>query len=237
MNRIMFFICSICMASLCSARDFEETFLQANRYYQNKEYQKALDLYDSIDRKGVATWHNMGNCAFKLNRHLDALTCWKRARKTATAKEQQELDRNIETAYEVLGKEVDNISFWLFFRRLLDRCSLFFLQLLFLSFWFILFGVLWFFKRYKRVFLATLIPINILCGLTLIAKYRLQKYPVALVKKTSASLFAGPDQNYHVISKVKLADEFSITERCGSWCKVRGSSLSGWILADTLVEI
>ena len=228
---------ALLVVSLCYARDVEETFLRANNLYQEKKYQEALDLYSSIDKKGCATLYNMGNCAFKLNKHVDALVCWKRACRHSTSRELNELAKNIEVAHEIMGKEPERGSIGNFFHRFSERFSMFFFQLLFLIGWFALFVAIFVLRRYRRGLLVLLLPFNIVLGSFVAVKYRLAKYPVAIVTKKTAKIFSGPDENYHTLGVVPCADELRVIEKKGLWCKVRAQRLVGWVLADTLEVI
>ena len=234
MIRKMIIACMIFVGTLNGVRDVEETFLRANRQYQTKQYEDAFTLYNSIECKGCATWHNMGNCAFRLNKHVDALVCWRKAQRDATAREFDELQKNIDAAYETIGLAPPGSSVGRFIDNLLGRFSLFFLQLLFLFVWFLLFFVLWFTRQYKKGVLIVLIPLNLLVGTATFMKYRSYWNPPAIVVKNSSTIFSGPDQNYHVMGTVHLADELKIVQTRGKWCKIRGNGLAGWALADTL---
>ena len=229
-----FFVSLVCFATMtCLARDVEETFLQANRCYQNKKIEKALDLYNSIEHKGSATWHNMGNCAFKLNKYVDALVYWRRAQRNATTKELDDIRKNIDVVGQILGRSIEQSSFWNFVDGILNRFSLFAFQLFFLFAWFGLFVGFWFFKK-KRFLLVILLPINLLFGTATVLKHRAQSNPPAIIKESSASLFAGPDKNYHVVGNLNLADEVRVVEQRQDWCKVKADCLVGWVLADKL---
>lgn len=75
----VFFILLLFFSSFVHAQSWQEIFLQANNCYGNKEYEKALHLYEQIPNKGAATWYNMGNCAYKKGDNLHALLYWKKA--------------------------------------------------------------------------------------------------------------------------------------------------------------
>lgn len=222
---------------LCSfsfARDVEETFLQANREYQNKQYEKALELYTQIGKKGPATWCNMGNCSFRLKKYVDALVCWRRAKKNASRTELVDLNKNITVVNQLLGRAPKAGFFEQRVDDWLGRFSLLVFQLVFLVAWILLFLILFFFKKYKFLFLSVLFPINLLFGFTLFAKYRLEQSPHAVVVRRDAAIFAGPDQNYAVLGKPGFAQEVRVVLQDKNWCKVKGNCLAGWMLADTL---
>lgn len=122
------------ISAFCCARDVQETFLQANNCYKNKEYQKAFDLYNSIACKGCSTWYNMGNCAFKMNKPVDSLIYWRKAQHNATARELQNIEKNINVVYNVLERTPEHTGFNRFVRTMLNKFSLFAWQIFFLLF-------------------------------------------------------------------------------------------------------
>lgn len=218
----------------CFSNNSEESFLQANKFYRNREYKKAFDLYDSIERKGPAVWYDMGNCLFKMNEHLDALVCWKRAQNGASAFELNEIRKNISIVNEILGRTKEQSFFNEVFSEFINRFSLFVFQFTFLLFWFSLFIFVWFFKKIKKLILVILLPVNILFGLATFMKYKIGTYESAIIRKDLVSLFSGPDENYQIIGKVNFAHEVKILEKRDHWCKVKVDGLAGWILADKL---
>lgn len=234
MIRKTVFACILFSGMLNGVRDVEETFLRANKHYQEKQYKKAFELYNSIECKGCATWHNMGNCAFRLNKHVDSLVCWRKAQRSATVREFDELQKNIDAVYEILGRVPEGSAVGRFIDNVLGRFSLFSLQLLFLIVWFSLFFVIWLTRRYKRGVLIALIPLNLLFGAATFMKYQSRWNLPAVVVKNSSTIFSGPDQNYHVMGTAHVADELKVIQTRGKWCKVRGNGLAGWALADTL---
>jgi len=233
-----FFITSfLCSCFFCFARDVEESFLKANREYQNKNYEKALELYQSIEKKGPATWCNMGNCSFKLKKYVDALVCWRRAKKNVSRVELIDLNKNIAAVDQLLGRAPKAGSLEFFLDNLLGRFSLFSFQFIFLFFWLSLFGFLFFLKKRKAIFLSVLIPLNFVFGFGLFAKYRLHSCSQAIVIDRTASLFVGPDEKYLVVCKPNFADEVRVIDQKENWCKVKVNGLSGWMLADNLAII
>lgn len=234
MNKKLAVIFILLINSFCYSRDVQETFLRANKLYQDGDYQKALDLYDSIAHKGSATWYNMGNCLFNMNKQVEAIVCWKKAQRNATAQKFDDLEKNIAVACKILGKDSNIGSYSSFAESFLNRFSLYSFQLLFLALWFLFFVFLRVLKNHRRFLLFLFFPINVVLGLAIFEKYNANVYPLAIVIKPSASLFAGPDKEYHVVGKVTMIDKVKVLERRDDWCKVQAKRLAGWALADTI---
>ncbi len=221
---------------VCSARNAQELFLRANKCYERNEWQKAVDTYDAIGRKGRAVWYNMGNCLYKLHQYPDALVCWKRAQKGATAAESYDITRNIHAAVCKLGK-TEHDTWWERWYNFIQRGAGFFslltLQLIFLLAWFLLFfGARWWVKQRWYFSQALLLVVGVLfSGTSLFVVYRAHQYPVGIVLKKRVSLFAGPNQDYHVLDTVHCADEVKICEEHPGWYKVLCHGTLGWIAA------
>src|SRR5581483_4954130 len=83
----------------------QEFFLQANKAYEKNEFQEAYNLYNKIEKKGVATWYNMGNCAYKLGNYAQALACWQCSQQGAKPAEFEAINANIAVVEEKLEIE------------------------------------------------------------------------------------------------------------------------------------
>src|SRR3990167_765558 len=65
----------------------QETFLQGNKFFENQQYEKAINSYNQPKNKGFGLYFNLGNAQFKLGNHIDALVAFKKAEKLASYKE------------------------------------------------------------------------------------------------------------------------------------------------------
>ncbi len=232
-------ICIVTVFSINSilASTAQERFLQANQNYYNKSYEKSYQLYKSIKNKGPATWQNMGNCLFKMNKPFKAFLCWKKAKKNASYAEALALENNIAIVNQTLGKKEEKTlinSFFKLFDFYVYQFSLFFLQLLFLSGWFCFFIIKKIRWRYKKLLQMLVFLGTILVGAMLLAKYRLESYPQAFVLAKETKIFNAPDKRYPVVSILKHSDEVKILAKRNIWCKVRHNNLLGWTLLDQL---
>jgi len=216
----------------CVATNVQEIFLNANQLYQEEKYAKALQLYDSIEKKGPATWFNMGNCAFGLKKYVEAIIYWKRARKNSATYWLQAIDHNISHAYNKLGRVYTQGLMEKIYAQI-SLVSLFWLQLLFIICWFFFF-ICWFWlKKWRFGLLATLIVLNIVCTAVLFLKYRTVQYPLAIVKNNTV-LFSGPDKDYHVMANINAADQVQVGQKDGRWYKVKYGSITGWVLSENI---
>ena len=83
LKKMLLFLGIILCGMSLRAENFEEIFLRANEAYHEKEFQKALSLYDTIYPKSSVVYYNMGNCWYRLGNNLEALLCWRKAEHNA----------------------------------------------------------------------------------------------------------------------------------------------------------
>lgn len=219
----------------------QETFLQANKAYEHTEFQKAHDLYNSIKNKGVATWYNMGNCAYKLGNYNQALVYWNCAKLRAQSIEVNAIDKNIDIVEDKIELKktqsyMDKLLAWMIHR--VNSVSLLVLQLFFLISWFLLF---FFIKRYNhgknyRLLIGILLLINIVLSLALLQKHS-QLQLTGMIMKDKTLLFAGPHQQFHILNTLPIASKARIIEQQEQWCKIKHACGYGWILSDSIAII
>jgi len=213
----------------------QESFLQANALHQEKKYKKALKSYDLIEKKGPATWYNMGNSAFKTGDYPRAILYWRRAQKNSSYKTIKNSEHNISIAYKKLGYEKDKSTLG-FLNKHVSVIPLFVLQILFLFFWIAFFVSLFYLKKLRKFVLLIVLVINFLLATLSITKYRSIIYQRGVVMQKDTNLFVGPDKNYHKITSLGVADEFKVLKKYKKWYKIKYNKFTGWVLADK-VEI
>jgi hypothetical protein len=231
--KLFFLFCLTCFFSFnVFAVDFEETFLKANDFYNNKKYKEALDLYKSMGCKGPVTLYNIGNCEFRLGKYLEALINWSKAKKNSSFDLLNSINHNIYLANYRLGiSKVETI--WQRFVDIINLFPLFKLQVLFLFFWFLFFISYIFLRKLRFIFLIINMFFILVFGLFVFVKYRLEKYPVA-ISKSAAGLFYGPSENYHKVSDISVAEKVEVKKVYKSWCKIKYNGITGWVLSSNL---
>ena len=226
---------------LCSAQSADEVFLHANKCYQEQEYVQALEFYQSITNKGVATWYNLGNTNYKLGNYADALVCWKVAEKEARADELEAIQYNIAALEKKLDKEQSApSSVNTALKNYSASWSLLFAQLFFLLCWYLLY----FF--FRRTTLSTHIRIAILGILLLLTglgasvlgiKYASKQKVTGIITKPPVHVFAGPDKQFHAVTSLEKITEVRIKEQRDQWFKINHGPIVGWVSADDIVVI
>lgn len=224
------------------AGNVQEIFLKANAAYIAGNINDALKQYQSIEPKGHAVLYNMGNCYYRLGDYPQAVLQWRRAQKDASLRDWATLEAYITSAYEALGTSskksiIDTIHTWM--SRINSIFSIMLLQILFLVCWLVLCVLL---PRLIRttgyVSLVLLSIMTLLMGLCLFVKYRDQKYPLGLVSKNSISVYAGPGQDYALVTQATMLELVRVYQRHDGWLKVIIDKTGyGWIQEADLAMI
>lgn len=222
----------------------QETFLRAHKCYECKDFKQAHELYAAIGNKSAATWYNMGNCCFQLGNYVDAVACWHHAQRGASGAVVEDIAYNIDIAEQKLGLEKQDQSIWtrisMHLKKRMNGFSLLMLQILFLLTWFALF----FFikkrkrgKKYRSLIIGILLMINVFFVLGLTLKYYDALQQKGVVMKQQNQIFAGPNEQYHVVGTLPIASCVKIIEQRGSWCKIKYSQDAGWVKSETLTIV
>lgn len=215
----------------------QEIFLRANKLYEHKEFQKALDLYEQIDNKGAAVWHNMANCCYCLKNNTQALVYWRRAQKNASKKIFESAQHGITKVNALL--EIDHKDT---LKERMDRAVKnmpgLLLQMFFLLSWAIfLLLIIWSYcSKTHRLLLLALFNV-LLVGSLNYKKYTLDDTVSAIVCTDQACLRVGPGTEYPVIASLKKGTEITVRNKQKKWCKVRFENLCGWAEQNEAVSI
>lgn len=231
------FACVLVSSAVFAGND-EELFLRGNKYYAQKDYDKAFHAYDMMSVKGRAVLYNMGNCLFYKEDYPRALVYWSRAQEGATSHEYNLIMRNKDYVLKKLGKQKEQ-SIWHSVKELSQLpilyISLFFLQLLFLiCWWFFIFVMRTKQTGIKKVVQSCVCFFISISAMALGIHYMQQNTSQAIVVKKESTLFAGPDKSFHVLSPVMYADCATVKETREGWYKIQYADMIGWVEADVI---
>ncbi len=221
------------------AQNAQELFLRGNKAHEQKQWNDALSLYNTIEKKGRAVWYNMGNCFYRLGKFSQAIVCWKRAACGASLIEYDDSMMNIAAAYEKLGNPKED-SLFIAFERWANVLPTLPLQVLFLLCWYALWIIGMVGYRRRILFYSVMFGLSflvIILGNILLTKYYAQKYEKGIVVNNTSQLLAGPHEGYHTIGNVPLADELLVYEKRPGWYKVAGHNAQGWIPSSNVEVI
>lgn len=220
---------------LCSfvvvAINYEELFLEANLLYKKGEFENALERYTQIEPKGVAVWHNMAFCAYRLNDSINTLVYARRALLQGCYYDNR-LHQLIKTAHEALRIEDGNDSWhsWIF-----SKISFFSLQtwqLIFLLFWIVTIFV-WY-TRCSKIIKFTLLSIFflIICGFYI--RWKIFYWQGGIVK-TDTPMLVGKSDSFESLLDVKAGQEVTVVSVDSKWTKIIFNGISGWVVSKDVV--
>ena len=231
------FILTVFSSAVFAGND-EELFLRGNKYYENHEYDNALQSYEAISKKGRAVLYNMGNCLYQKDEPAQALVYWCRAQAGATPHECNIIADNCGHVLKKIGKDPDQSLRHRIKNSLngiIPYFSLFFLQLFFLLCWCLfIFSVRRRRNRFARAGVVLLLFFIIVIATMLGVYYTKSGSVSAIVVKKDALLFAGPDKGFHALSPIGYAQTIIVKESREGWHKVRYADIIGWVEADVI---
>lgn len=237
-NYVALLCICILVASVMFAGNDEEFFLRGNKYYEQKDYDNALRVYDMMSKKGRAVLYNMGNACFHKGDYADALVYWSRAEVGATPQEYYLIARNKEHVFAIMNKQVARSVQQKTLKILNDvvpYASLLFLQLFFLICWYmLLFAARKKQMKLKKIVLSCLSFLIVLSGAVLGVYYTHQYTQSGIVVKKEAQLFAAPNKGFHALCPVVYADNVTVKEMREGWYKIGYADMIGWVEADVV---
>jgi len=110
MKRIVFFLVGVllCFSNLVFAQSAEDIYLKANLSYENKDYEKAISLYEMLvkmDRVSPEVFYNLGNSFFKLKKIGHAILNYERALRLAPR--DRDIQSNLKLARAMVIDKID----------------------------------------------------------------------------------------------------------------------------------
>ncbi len=221
----------------------EELFRRGNRYYQNGEYENAVEMYKQIidqDVESGALYFNLGNAYYKLNDSGKARLNYERARRFLQGDEA--LEENLLLLRERLVDQIERppqfiLSVWwngflaLFSINMLCWISAGLLWLI------LIFAVLriHFRRRGRRdrfqAIFVTLVVIFMLLSLVLVQKiYRLETEKHGIIMDLSATIYAEPSTVATEVFVLHEGTKVSIERQNDNWLEVKlADGRTGWI--------
>lgn len=234
MNYILLTSLSLFMMSV-SAKQEQETFLQAGQLYQEGNIKEAYELYESLPIKSAGTLYNMGNCAYRLGHPGRALGYWLQALKLAPRFMYPWLLQNIAYVQSELG--LSQLAWWqtgvLYVHTYM---RLLFVQLFILFIAALLLG-LWFTKRLHTrlgigLGICLIVPLS-LTIMTYVAWYT----PSIVVIDTGCSLHTGPDEQFPAIKEITVGARARVVGDQDSWYKISYLKERGWIQKSCVMTV
>ncbi len=233
------------------AQSPKETFSKGNELYRNGDYLKAVELYKSIEDKGLQSddlYFNLGNCYYKLNKVAPAIYYYEKALKINP--ENQKAITNLGFAKRMTIDVIDELP-----KTFLQKFSTNIIQKISYNTWAIIavvasFLVAIFFLLYyftyssnkKLLFFNSAIISLVVLIVTLffsMENYKqLQKNKTAIIFAIKVEVNSAPSINSDAVFELHEGTKVIILDELDSWKKIKLSDgKTGWILADDLKEI
>lgn len=220
----------------------QELFLQGNKEYELYNYQKALDIYTTIENKGEGVWYNMGLCSYNMDEYAQALVYWHKAEHLSRSKEFLDtIAKNKKRVSEKLHvytphSYYQSLVHAIFYYTL--WCALIWWQLLFVILWCI--GILsarFLWQRRKWVLMIFLWAMIMGVGIIIGVHYITDKRRQAIVIKPATTVTIGPDNNFASKGTLSLGQLVDVQQKQDDWIKIIYDSKKGWVHAEALAFI
>ncbi|MCK5655659.1 MAG: tetratricopeptide repeat protein [Candidatus Aureabacteria bacterium] len=235
--------------SFCVAGSANDLFFQANRRYDNGNFQEAARLYEQLIERGTISgniYYNLGNAYYKTGRRGKALLNYERAKKLIPDNEALFANMSFvnsalnvkqpEEAYTLLQK------IWVGMRGVVSVRGWFFISaVLFFSICVIL-GIAFLkgpFRRKSRVF-SVILAFFFIASLTFfVDSYNTGKrFKIGIIITDEADVRYSPSHSGMVAFKLVEGMKAQIVRRQGPWTHVRlNKEKSGWIESEAIEAV
>lgn len=230
MRHSLFLVMLVWCVQVCAHA--QEYFLQGHEYYQNHEYQKAIELYEKIEPKGCATLHALGNCFYHLGDYPRAYAYWLKAYKHACVSERRELDVQLtmlEKQFPTYCRASSVIG------QLLEIPSWFFLQMLVLMLWYLFLFICFTNRVHRHKQLTLIIAVVLLTIVSVaVAKYYYTSH-AAIVIGSGAEVKMGPKEHFDTLGTLVPTQLVTYAKERDGWIYVKTDTISGWVKTKELV--
>lgn len=214
-------ICMFLIYSMSYANKFDELYHQAAQLYVEKDYQKAANIYASLEPQSAIILYNRAICLYQTQSYLDTLLLLKKASLSANYALQKKIIVVLQATLQKLNQAV--LPFWYTILLLLVACcSVFFFQMLFFCTWFCLL-----FISQKYVRWSAMILFIISCGVLSCSYYICSIKRALVIHETP--LFIGPDKNYNHLAMIPVGQEVRVVQAHDSWYKIVSTHATGWV--------
>lgn len=239
MKRLLFFLFFVVFC--VQASNDSELFEKANKAYEARDYKLSLSLYKSIEKKDPSVWYNIGNTFYHLGEHVEAAIAWERARTISFYRDCDDCNDNI----SMIGKKIHWPNEVHQPPRSFNRTKRFFAghsfllhQVLFLFVWYLLFllifGNRFFSFKVKRYAVFSVACFVVFFGAGATLKHQSHTSYFAFVICKDVHLFAGPNNDYHIVGQINCAEKINVICEVNDWYKVKHKGKVGWMMSDSV---
>ncbi len=227
----------------------EHKFNEANQFYQNGQYEEAINAYEEILEMGYESaelYYNLGNSLYKLGKNPRAILNYERALRLKPNDE--DIQFNLQIAnLQVLDKipSIPELFYVKFINEIGNYFSLHSLTLLtiFIYICFFSFLIIWILIKpgsLKRIFKTMSYGLGIILiffSFLFISKVS-HKRVDAIVMESEIDVRSAPSSDGTEIFKIHEGLKVKITDRRGDWIEIRLSDgKEGWLESLTIETI
>lgn len=217
-------------------------FQKAQNKFVQKEWQEALSIYQRIENKNSLVWQNIATCLFHQQQYPQALVATKRAFFGASFAQLHDLESLEKKIDEQLHIQASS-DFYFLLKKILHGIPLLVLQIIFLVILIQIFLMLlrrwrWhdFTCQEKRLLKKLMIGL-LVCMTLWYVKTLFFLNDKAIVIKSDAMVYAGPDESFHDFEKLQPGIEVKIMKKQKNMYHIQTQTFSGWVNADVLEPI
>jgi hypothetical protein len=208
----------------------QETFLKARQFYCERNFQRALEFYRSIENKGDAVWFNSGACLAAMQKNAEALSNWYRARKEAHFQTLPVIDAAISSLEQPYNPPRSLMAqIWCSVERVSLLFSLGTWQMLIL---FMMIGIIFLAvlapMGYKKIFTLMFVCLSILSCIAY-ARHELKTKTFGFILRDQAAIKIGPADSFEDSCALSYGSKVEILQNERGWYKIRHHTCAGWL--------
>jgi tetratricopeptide (TPR) repeat protein len=227
-NNILFTF--FCLYFSLQAGDSAELFFQANQYFEQGNFDQAVDLYDQIKEPLAEVLMNKGIAYFNKKQYAEARLAFAQAQKKADGI----LYFQIDGYQRELDKKLDDVSKKNLAKYFIDILYSFPNSLYHVIIIFCFLGIISaILKRKPLKKIITLYVLFFIFSCAWMYQCRLKSQQIAVVMK-EADLYAGPDLLFLKKTVIPLGKVLRVLEEKNNMMHVRTNKEQGWINVENI---
>lgn len=248
MKKIASLLLCICIgfSYVVYAQSPENIFQNANSFYENKDYEKAISLYEilvKMDKVNRDVFYNLGNSYFKIKKIGSAILNYERALRVSPRDRDTRLNLKLSRAQTIDKLEMPERGFivnsvlFLYDRMNINELTLAVSISYVIVVLILIYSIFFVAKRRRLFYIAgTFGVISAIFAIFLCAKINeevFQKQAIIIVEKVDVR--SGPKEDYLLQFNLHEGTKVRVVEERQDWCQIELSKdLRGWIPRNTV---
>ncbi|MEA3495785.1 MAG: hypothetical protein U9R42_07090 [Bacteroidota bacterium] len=253
-NSIVFvaiFLFSGLIVNSAFAKNYEGIFENANKLYQEKKYNEAIILYDSIESSNYESaelYFNRANAFYKLKKYPSAILNYEKAKLFDGSN--KDIDFNLQLANLNIVDKIEPLPELLFFKTWYQLLNVFpskkwaFISLAFLWMTLILLIVLIFTSRHRLKKISSLLTLIFIMFFLFTSYLSFKRYKIetqhnfAIIFSPLVYVKSAPDEGSTELFIIHEGLKVKILENVDSWFEIKlADGKTGWLQEDDLKKI